>query len=120
LLDIRDTVRCIELAIATPAAPGEFRVFNQFTEMFSVGDLATMVQKAGSALGVKVNIQNVDNPRIEKEEHYFNAKNTNLLDLGLQPHFLSDSLLDSLLNFAVKYKHRVDESQILPKVTWKR
>lgn len=120
LLDIRDTVRCIELAIATPAAPGEFRVFNQFTEMFSVGDLATMVQKAGSALGVKVDIQNVDNPRIEKEEHYFNAKNTNLLDLGLQPHFLSDSLLDSLLNFAVKYKHRVDESQILPKVTWKR
>jgi UDP-sulfoquinovose synthase len=120
LLDIRDTVRCIELAIATPAAPGEFRVFNQFTEMFSVGDLATMVQKAGSALGVKVDIHNVDNPRIEKEEHYFNAKNTNLLDLGLQPHFLSDSLLDSLLNFAVKYKHRVDESQILPKVTWKR
>ncbi|MBW4419181.1 MAG: NAD-dependent epimerase/dehydratase family protein [Myxacorys californica WJT36-NPBG1] len=120
LLDIRDTVRCVELAIATPANPGEFRVFNQFTEMFSVGDLANMVQKAGSALGVKVDVQNVDNPRIEKEEHYFNAKNTNLLDLGLQPHFLSDSLLDSLLNFAMKYKHRVDESQILPKVTWKR
>ncbi|MBW4540255.1 MAG: NAD-dependent epimerase/dehydratase family protein [Myxacorys chilensis ATA2-1-KO14] len=120
LLDIRDTVRCVELAIATPANPGEFRVFNQFTEMFSVGDLANMVQKAGSALGVKVDVQNVDNPRIEKEEHYFNAKNTNLLDLGLQPHFLSDSLLDSLLNFAMKYKHRVDESHILPKVTWKR
>lgn len=120
LLDIRDTVRCVELAIATPANPGEFRVFNQFTEMFSVGDLANMVQKAGSALGVKVDVQNVDNPRIEKEEHYFNAKNTNLLDLGLQPHFLSDSLLDSLLNFAMKYKHRVDEAQILPKVMWKR
>ncbi|NDJ16885.1 NAD-dependent epimerase/dehydratase family protein [Myxacorys almedinensis] len=120
LLDIRDTVRCVELAIATPANPGEFRVFNQFTEMFSVGDLATMVQNAGSALGIKVEVQNTDNPRIEKEEHYFNAKNTNLLDLGLQPHFLSDSLLDSLLNFTMKYKHRVDESQILPKVTWKR
>lgn len=119
-LDIRDTVRCVELAIETPAAPGEFRVFNQFTELFSVGDLANMVQKAGSAMGMKVEVRNFDNPRIEKEEHYFNAKNTNLLDLGLQPHFLSDSLLDSLLNFAQKYKHRVDDDQILPKVTWKR
>jgi UDP-sulfoquinovose synthase len=119
-LDIRDTVRCVELAIATPAAPGEFRVFNQFTEMFSVGDLAQMVKKAGSTLGVNVAIDHIENPRVEKEEHYFNAKNTNLLDLGLQPHFLSDSLLDSLLNFSVKYKHRVDEKQILPKVKWKR
>lgn len=119
-LDIRDTVRCIELAIETPAQPGEFRVFNQFTELFSVGDLANMVQKAGSALGLKVDVKSFDNPRIEKEEHYFNAKNTNLLDLGLQPHYLSDSLLDSLLNFAMKYKDRVDESEILPKVTWKR
>jgi UDP-sulfoquinovose synthase len=118
-LDIRDTVRCVELAIATPAAPGEFRVFNQFTEMFSVGDLAQMVKKAGSTLGVNVAIDHIENPRIEKEEHYFNAKNTNLLDLGLQPHLLSDSLLDSLLNFAVKYKHRVDKDQILPKVLWK-
>jgi UDP-sulfoquinovose synthase len=118
-LDIRDTVRCVELAIATPAAAGEFRVFNQFTEMFSVGDLARMIQKAGGALGMKVAIQNLENPRVEKEEHYFNAKNTNLLDLGLQPHLLSDSLLDSLLNFAVKYKNRVDHDQILPKVSWK-
>jgi UDP-sulfoquinovose synthase len=119
-LDIRDTVRCVELACLNPAAAGEFRVFNQFTELFSVGDLAAMVQKAGTTLGMKVEVQNLDNPRIEKEEHYFNAKNTNLLDLGLQPHFLSESLLDSLLNFAVKYQSRVDESQILPKVTWKR
>lgn len=119
-LDIRDTVRCMELAIANPAAPGEFRVFNQFTEMFSVGDLAVMVKKAGTSLGLNVEIENLDNPRIEKEEHYFNAKNTRLLDLGLQPHYLSDSLLDSLLNFATKYKERVDLKHILPKVTWKR
>jgi UDP-sulfoquinovose synthase len=118
-LDIRDTVRCVELAIATPAQAGEFRVFNQFTEMFSVGDLAMMVKKAGNALGMNVEINPIANPRIEKEEHYFNAKNTNLLDLGLQPHYLSDSLLDSLLNFAIKYKHRVDLGEILPKVLWK-
>ncbi len=119
-LDIRDTVRCIELAIATPAEAGNFRVFNQFTELFSVGDLANMVQKAGAALGMNVVINHIENPRIEKEEHYFNAKNTNLLDLGLKPHFLSDNLLDSLLNFAIKYRDRIDQNQILPKVTWKR
>ncbi|EFA71178.1 MAG: hypothetical protein RLZZ29_2017 [Cyanobacteriota bacterium] len=119
-LDIRDTVRCIELAIVNPAQPGEFRVFNQFTELFSVGDLALMVKKASYAMGLNVEIDHIDNPRIEKEEHYFNAKNTKLLDLGLQPHYLSDSLLDSLLNFAVKYKGRVDNKQILPKVSWHR
>ncbi|MDB9451509.1 NAD-dependent epimerase/dehydratase family protein [Dolichospermum circinale] len=119
-LDIRDTVRCIELAIANPAEPGEFRVFNQFTELFSVGDLAMMVKKAGNAMGLNVDINHIDNPRVEKEEHYFNAKNTKLLDLGLQPHLLSDSLLDSLLNFSVKYQHRVDHKQILPKVSWHR
>lgn len=120
LLDIRDTVRCVELAIATPAEPGEFRVFNQFTEMFSINQLAEMVQKAGSAMGLKVEINNLDNPRVEAEQHYFKAKNTKLLDLGLQPHFLSDSLLDSLLNYAIKYRDRIDQKQILPKVQWRR
>ncbi len=118
-LDIRDTVRCVELAIATPANQGEFRVFNQFTEQFSVKDLALKVQKAASTLGLKVEINNIENPRVEKEDHYFKATNTNLLNLGLEPHFLSDSLLDSLLNFAVKYQDRVDQTQILPKVSWK-
>jgi len=119
-LDIRDTVRCVELAIANPAETGQFCVFNQFTELFSVGDLAAMVKKAGTAMGLQVAIENLENPRIELEEHYFNAKNTKLLDLGLQPHYLSDSLLDSLLNFADKYKERVDRGQILPKVSWRR
>ncbi len=120
-LDIRDTVRCLELAVANPAEPGKLRVFNQFTESFSVGDLAVMVKKAGVALGLDVEINNLDNPRVELEEkHYFNPKNTQLIDLGLEPHYLSDSLLDSLLNFATKYKDRVDNKQILPTVQWRR
>jgi UDP-sulfoquinovose synthase len=119
-LDIRDTVRCVELAIANPGEPGQFRVFNQFTELFSVGDLAVMVKNAATSMGLDVAINHIDNPRVEKEEHYFYAKNTNLLSLGLQPHYLSESLLDSLLNFASKYQHRVDNNQILPKVSWRR
>jgi UDP-sulfoquinovose synthase len=119
-LDIRDTIRCVEIAVANPADAGQFRVFNQFTELFSIMDLALMVKKAGNSLELNVEINNLKNPRVELEEHYFNAKNTNLLDLGLQPHYLSDSILDSLLNFAQKYKGRIDEEQILPRVSWHR
>jgi UDP-sulfoquinovose synthase len=118
-LDIRDTVRCIEIAVNNPANRGEFRVFNQFTELFNVQGLAEKVQQAGASMGLKIAIDHLENPRVELEEHYFNAKNTKLIDLGLEPHYLSDSLLDSLLNFAVKYQNRVDKDQILPKVKWK-
>lgn len=118
-LDIRDTVRCMEIAVANPAAEGEFRVFNQFTEQFSVLDLAMMVKRAGEDAGMQIKVNHLQNPRVEKESHYYNAKNTQLKDLGLVPHCLSESLLTSLLHFAVKYKDRVDQSQIMPTVTWK-
>jgi len=119
-LDIRDTVRCVELAVDHPAAPGEFRVFNQFTEQFNVLDLALKVQRVGAELGLSVEVRHLENPRVEMEEHYYHARNTELRKLGLQPHCLSETLLNSLLHFAVKYKDRVDEKQILPKVAWRR
>ncbi|KAG6608375.1 UDP-sulfoquinovose synthase, chloroplastic, partial [Cucurbita argyrosperma subsp. sororia] len=119
-LDIRDTVQCVELAIANPANPGEFRVFNQFTEQFSVNELAALVTKAGQKLGLDVQTISVPNPRVEAEEHYYNAKHTKLVELGLKPHLLSDSLIDSLLNFAIKYKDRVDTKQIMPSVSWRK
>jgi len=118
-LDIRDTVRCIELAATNPAAHGEFRVFNQFTEQFNLNDLATMVQKVGTAEGLKIEVRHVENPRVEKEDHYYNAKHTALVDLGLVPHLLNESLLDSLLHFAIRYKDRVDNAHMMPTVTWK-
>ena len=118
-LDIRDTVRCIELAILNPAEEGEYRVFNQFTEEFSVADLAEKVVEASAAFDLDVRVENVDNPRVELEEHYFNAKHTRLLDLGLQPHALSGSLLDSLLNIALEHRDRIDERLIRPRVNWR-
>jgi UDP-sulfoquinovose synthase len=119
-IDIRDTVRCIELACLTPAEPGEFRVFNQFTEQFSVLELARLVQTAGSHLGFDVRIEHLPDPRVEKEEHYYNAQHSKLLDLGLEPHFLSESLLDSLMNIAVQYRDRIDSSLFMPHVNWRR
>jgi UDP-sulfoquinovose synthase len=118
-LDIRDTVRCIELACLNPAVHGEFRVFNQFTEQFSVLELATMVQKAGKKLGLNVTVEHLPDPRVEAEEHYYNAKHTKLTDLGLEPHLLSHSLLDSLLNIAVQYRDQIDTSLLLPRVNWR-
>src|ERR687889_542436 len=118
-LDIRDTVRCVELAIENPAERGEFRVFNQFTEEFSVGQLAEMVVDAAGKLGLEGRVENVPNPRVEKEEHYYNAKHTKLLDLGLQPHYLGDSLLDSLLNIALEYRDRIDPDVVMPSVDWR-
>jgi UDP-sulfoquinovose synthase len=118
-LDIRDTVRCVELAINNPPEAGQYRVFNQFTEQFSVLQLAQMVQESGKKFGLDVNIEHVPNPRVELEEHYYNAKHIKLIDLGLQPHYLSESLLDSLLNIAIKYRDRVDPSIIAPRVNWR-
>src|SRR6202046_1104808 len=113
-LDIRDTVRCIEIACLNPANPGECRVFNQFTEQFSVLELARMVQTAGKDMGLPVEIEHLPTPRVESEEHYYNAKHSKLVDLGLRPHQLSDSLLDSLMNIAMKYQDRVDVSLFQP------
>jgi UDP-sulfoquinovose synthase len=118
-LDIRDTVRCVELACLNPAKPGECRVFNQFTERFSVLELAQLVQTAGQKIGLEVEIDHIPTPRVEAEQHYYNAKHSKLIDLGLQPHYLSDALLDSLLNITVKYQDRVDISLFLPQVDWK-
>lgn len=118
-LDIRDTLRCIEIACLNPAGRGECRVFNQFTEQFSVLDLAKKVQVAGKNLGLEVEINHLPDPRIEAEQHYYNAKNSILINLGLQPHFLSDSLLDSLMNIAIKYRDRVDHSVMMPTVNWR-
>jgi len=118
-LDIRDTVRCIELACVNPAARGEFRVFNQFTEQFSVRDLAELVHIAGTRLGLSVVVNHLPDPRVEAEEHYYKAKHTKLTELGLKPHLLSESLLDSLVNIAMKHRDRVDPSLLLPRVNWR-
>jgi len=119
-LDIRDTVRCVELACLNPAASGECRVYNQFTEQFSVLEIAKLVQTAGKKLGLSVTIDQIADPRVESEEHYYNAKHSKLIDLGLKPHLLSDSLLDSLMNIAIRYRDQIDSAMFLPQVNWRK
>jgi UDP-sulfoquinovose synthase len=119
-LDIRDTVRCVEIACLNPAVRGQCRVFNQFTEQFSVLELARLVQVAGRKLGLTVEVEHFSDPRVEAEEHYYNAKHSKLIELGLEPHLLSDSLLDSLMNVALKYRDRVDAGVMLPRINWRQ
>src|SRR5262249_39435451 len=106
-LNILDTLQCVELATLNPADEGEYRVFNQFTEQFKINELADLVQRAGEEYGLDIRIEHVENPRVELEEHYYNAKHTKLLDLGLKPHYLSETLIESMFGEIEKHRDRV-------------
>lgn len=118
-LNIKDTVRCVEIAAENPADRGEFRVFNQFTESYSVLELAERIKKVAKGLDIDVEVSNVENPRVEKEEHYYNAINTALIDLGLEPHLLTDEVLEEILTYSLQHKDRIIVDNVLPTVTWK-
>jgi UDP-sulfoquinovose synthase len=118
-LNIVDTLRCVELAVLHPAEFGELRVFNQFTESFSIMELAELVQKAGAKYGLDVDIRPVDNPRVELEDHYYNPAHTKLLDLGLRPHLLSAELVESMFSVIERFQDRVIRDHILPRDRWR-
>jgi UDP-sulfoquinovose synthase len=118
-LNILDTLACVELACLNPAPAGEMRVFNQFTEQFSINELAEIVRRAGAEHGLDVRVEHVDNPRVEAEEHYYNAANTALLELGLEPHLLSDTLVGSMFSAIERHRDRVDTKAIMPRTRWR-
>lgn len=118
-LNIRDTIQCVAIAVDHPPAEGEYRVFNQFTEVFSVKELAETVKRAAATINLPVEIQHLPNPRVEKEEHYYNPRNDSLLKLGLKPTLLSDELIDSMLVKIKGSEHLIDPSIIPPMTKWK-
>lgn len=117
-LNLLDTLQCVDLALTTPAKQGELRILNQFTETFSVNDLAVHVQNAAKHLDIDVAIDHISNPRKEKEEHYYNPVHSGLPQLGLQPHLLSDAVLVEMLQTVLRFKQRIDTRKILPRVSW--
>ena len=116
LIDIRDTVRCIQLACENPANRGEFRVFNQLTQTMSVLQIAETVAVASPDA---VTIEHLDNPRVELEDHYYNVVYSGLPELGLEPHLLSDTLIESLFEITKRYAHRVRPEAMLPTIQWR-
>jgi UDP-sulfoquinovose synthase len=119
-LNIRDTLRCVELSLLNPPQAGEYRVFNQFTETFNVLELAQMVKRQSEKLGLKVKIDHLNNPRVEAEQHYYNPTHKKLIGLGLQPRLLSDELLQSMVERVREHAPRIKRDIILPRVTWGR
>jgi UDP-sulfoquinovose synthase len=116
IIDIRDTVRCIQLACEHPAARGEFRVFNQITEWMSITEIAETIARCSPDA---VRVEHIDNPRVEAEEHYYNVTHTKLPELGLVPHLLSDTLIDSLFEITKRYAHRVRVEALRPTIEWR-
>jgi UDP-sulfoquinovose synthase len=118
-LNIRDTLQCVELAFANPPDPGQYRVLNQFTEQFSVRQLAELVVGAGARIGLDVQVASIPDPRVELEEHYYNARHSGLLELGLEPHLLTEEVLTSMLCALQPHRDRVVTDAILPRIRWR-
>ena len=119
-LNIKDTVACVELALLYPASPGEYRVFNQFVETFSVNELADKVKEAGQEMNLKVKVQHIPNPRLEAEEHYYNPVHTGLMSLGLKPSYIDVTTLQEMLRMVQKYREGIDPALIIPQVRWSK
>lgn len=118
VLHLRDTIQCLDLAVDNPAKRGEYRVINQLTEWKSVNDYAVLVKKAAKEMGWFVDIESIPNPRIEKEEHFYEVEHTRLTEYGLKPTLLTVDLICETMEFLSKYKENIIEDQILPKVKW--
>jgi len=118
-IDLRDTVSCVQLALEHPAPPGELRVFNQFTEQWSVRSLAERVLRVATARGLSTEIVHLDNPRVEAESHYYNAAHSALLDLGLEPHPLTDETVAAMIELAVAHRERINFETTAPTIDWR-
>ncbi len=118
-LNIRDTMQCVYISAMRPANQGELRIFNQVTELFSVNELAMRVKAVGDRLGHNVTLQHIENPRVEKEEHYYNPTYTGLLELGLKPHNLTDGVLEEMFRVVEKYRERINRQAIFRGIKWK-
>ncbi len=118
-LNLRDTMQSVYLSATQPAAEGQLRVFNQLTEAFTVNQLAGKVKKTGERLGYDVVIERIENPRVEKEDHYYNVKYSGLLELGLQPHYLTDEVLEGFFATAERYKDRINRDAFCKGIRWK-
>jgi UDP-sulfoquinovose synthase len=118
-LNLKDTMQCVYLSAMHPPEAGQLRVFNQLTELFSVNQLADRVKRIGDKLGYSVTLDQIENPRVEREAHYYNVQHTGLTELGLKPHYLTDEILESFFAIADNYKNRINKNAFLKGINWK-
>ncbi len=119
-LPLRDSMQCLTIAIENPPKVGEYRVLNQFEEVYDITELARKVEKVGKSLGLNVEVKNLENPRKEKEEHYYNPDHQNLLDLGYKPTHDVEKEMETMLKDLIKYKDRIEARReaLIPDIRW--
>ncbi|MCF8084402.1 MAG: NAD-dependent epimerase/dehydratase family protein [Deltaproteobacteria bacterium] len=117
-LNINDTLQCVHMSEKNPAEKGDLRIFNQIMETFSANELAEMVQRAGARLGYDVKIDHIENPRREAEEHYYNPTYQGLIELGVEPHYLTDEVLERMMRVVERYKGNIRRDVIFRGVKW--
>jgi len=119
---LRDSIQCMTIAVENPPDEGEYRVFNQFDECYSVNELAEHVVKVSSEFGLNAEIWNIENPRVEAEEHYYNPDCNHLKKLGFKPTYTLDDELRITIPKLMEYRKRIEEKsdRIMPTVKWRR
>ena len=117
-LHIDDVIQCISLALKNPPNKGEFKVRNQFTEFKSVKDLALLVQRSLNPKGYNVEIDFIDNPRIEEPRHYFNPINDSFKKIGLNPKMIDEELILNISNYLKPYSDNIDKRVLIPQIKW--
>jgi UDP-sulfoquinovose synthase len=115
-IHIRDTVRCVQIALENPSERGDkVMVFNQVTETYRVRDLAELISKLTGAT-----IANLPNPRREAVENDLNVSRDRFMALGLEPTYLSEGLLEEIRDVAQKYADRADVTKIIARSVWRK
>lgn len=119
-LPMRDSMQCLALTVENPPQKGEYRVFNQFEECYTVEELAIMVKEVAAEIGLTVEIHHYDNPRQELDEHYFNPDRQHLIDLGYKPHHDVKAEIAIMLKDLLKHKERILEKEhiLIPDIRW--
>ena len=120
-LPLKDSIQCLNLIIDNPPSEGEYRIFNQFENIYSVNDLANEVQQAALMLGIEVGLAYLNNPRevVELENHYYNPDHQKLFDLGYEPTKDIRAEIIKLINQLMPYRKAVKPSVIIPTTTWR-
>ena len=121
-LALVDSIQCISILLDKPAEENEYRVVNQFDEQYNVAELAKKIQTVGNKKNLNVQIQKFENPRLEKENHYYKADHNILKELGFKPTRLIDDEIDMMLDDLITYKDRINEKKdsIIKFLSWQR
>lgn len=119
-LTLKDSMQCLTLALENPPSVGEYRVFNQFAQVYSIVELALKVQKVARKLGLNVVVRHLENPRCELEEHYYQPEHQHLLDLGYHPSQDTEAEIYLMLQDLVRHCDRIQMKKeiLIPEYHW--